>query len=206
MDNNKISSNAMTPSIDELLIQLKNENINTWFDLGLFLDRLKDKKSRAGFKSDYYSFKEMLVKGGIGFLSFYFTIDGVTIEVAKYASALRQLLPGVPLHLIAGGIKPESEHILSGNFQRHDLAGIKSFDNWDLYKDFFKTKLERGNKKYNALIKEFWDQVLLLTETLADCIEKNNITLLYLLNVCSNPGNVSLALATVLVRNIGASR
>ena len=189
----------MTPSIDELLSRLKNENINTWFDLGLFLDRLKDKKSRAGFKSDFYSFKEKLVKGGIGFLTFYFTIDGVTIEVAKYASALRQLLPGVPLHLIAGGIKPESEHILSGNFQRHGLGEIKSFDNWDLYKDFFKTKLERGNKEYNALIKKFWDQVLLLTETLADCIEKNNITLLYLLNVCSNPGNVSLALATVLV-------
>jgi len=189
----------MRPSIDELLSRLKSEKIKTWFDLGLFLDRLKDKKSSAGFRPDYYSFKEKLVKGGIGFLTFYFTIDGITIEVAKYASALRQLLPGVPLHLIAGGIKPESEHILSGNFLRHDLPEIKSFDNWDLYKDFFKTKLDRGSKEYNALITKFWDEVLLLTETLADCVEKNSITLLYVINVCSNPGNVSLALATVLV-------
>ena len=127
----------MSSSLDELISQLKDENIKTWFDLGLFLDRLKDKKSRAGFKSDFYSFKEKLVKGGIGFLTFYFAIDGITIEVAKYASAFRQLLPGVPLHLIAGSIKPESEHILSGNIHRHKLPAIKSFDNWSLYKDFF---------------------------------------------------------------------
>jgi len=123
--NKIVPTNTMRPSIDELLSRLKSEKIKTWFDLGLFLDRLKDKKSSAGFRPDYYSFKEKLVKGGIGFLTFYFTIDGITIEVAKYASALRQLLPGVPLHLIAGGIKPESEHILSGNFQRHDLPEIK---------------------------------------------------------------------------------
>lgn len=190
---------AINRSTRELKSQLQKESINTWFDLGLFLDRVKDSKSKAGFKSDFYSFKETLVKGGIGFLSFDFAIDGVTIEVAKYASVFRQLLPGVSLHLIAGDIKPESDHILSGNIQRHELPEIKSFDNWDLYKDFFKTKLERGSKEYNALIIQFWDEVLLLTEVLGNCVEKNNLTLLYILNVCSNPGNVSLALAAVLV-------
>lgn len=197
MGNNTVSTTRSR--IDELLSQIRNEKINTWFDLGLFLDRLKDKKSLAGFNPDYYSFKENLVKGGIGFLTFYFAIDGITIETSKYASALRQLLPGVPMHLIAGSIKPESEHILSGNIHRHEIPEIKYFDNWELFKDFFKTKLQRGSKEYNALIKKFWDEVLLLTERLADCIEKNNITLLYLLNVGSNPGNVSLTLATILV-------
>ena len=105
LDNNKVSTNPLSSSLDELISQLKEENIKTWFDLGLFLDRLKDKKSKAGFKSDFYYFKENLVKGGIGFLTFYFAIDGITIEVAKYASAFRQLLPGVPLHLISGRIK-----------------------------------------------------------------------------------------------------
>ena len=58
MDNKRVSTKNMRPSIQELLSQLKNEPIKTWFDLGLFLDRLKDKKSSAGFKPDYYSFKE----------------------------------------------------------------------------------------------------------------------------------------------------
>lgn len=198
MDKNTAAKRMKSLS-QELVSQLKNESIKTWFDLGLFLDRVKDKKSQAGFKSDYYAFKEKLVRGGIGFLTFYFTIDGITIEVAKYASALKQLLPGIPLHLIAGGIKPESEHLLSGNFLHHYLPQIKSFDNWDLYKDFFKTRLERGSKKYNILIQKFWNETLVLTEALANCIEQNNISLLYVINVCSNPGNVALALATVLV-------
>ena len=190
---------VMTTSISELITQLKSENIQTWFDLGLFLDRLKDRESKAGFQSDFYSFKEHLVSGGIGFLSFDYTINGITIEVGKYASSFRQLLPSVPLHLIAGSIKPECDHILSGNFHRHCIPEIKCFDDWDLYKDFFKTKLERGSKEYNSLILRFWDEVLLLSEKLATCIKENNITLLYLVNICSNPGNVSLALATVLV-------
>jgi len=108
LDKKQASNSAFAPSVKELISQLQNENIKTWFDLGLFLDRLKDKESNAGFKADYYAFKENLVKGGIGFLTFYYAIDGITIEVAKYASALHQLLPGVPLHLIAGSIKPEA--------------------------------------------------------------------------------------------------
>ncbi len=189
----------MTTSINELIGQLKKENINTWFDLGLFLDRLKERPSGAGFQSDFYSFKETLVKGGIGFLTFDFAIDGTTIEVAKYASAFRQLLPSVQLHLIAGQIKPESEQILSGSFHRHAMPEIKSFNDWELFEGFFKTRLERGSEEYNRLILQFWDEVLFLTEKLATCIEENNINLLYLINICSNPGNVSLALATILI-------
>ncbi len=189
----------MTRSISDLLKQLNSEKIGTWFDLGLFLDRLKDKKSQAGFSGDYYAFKEKIVKGGIGFLSFAYSIDGITIEVSKYTAAMRQLFPGVPIHLLAGEISPESNNVLDTQLQRHVIPAIKSFDKWELYQDFFRTKLERGSKEYNALIKKFWDETLLLTEKLARKIKENNITLLYLLNICSNPGNVSLALASVLV-------
>ncbi len=189
----------MNYSIEELITQIKNEHVVTWFDLGLFLDRLKDKQSQAGFSGDYYAFKEKIVTGGIGFLSFAYSIDGITIEVSKYTAAMRQLFPGVPIHLLAGEISPESGNVLDERLQRHVIPEIKSFDKWDLYQDFFRTKLERGSKEYNALIKKLWDETLLLTEQLARQIKENNITLLYLLNVCSNPGNVSLALASVLI-------
>ena len=189
----------MNDSINELITRLQKEQVATWFDLGLFLDRLKDRPPRAGFNGDYYAFKEKIVRGGIGFLSFVYSIDGITIEVSKYTAAMRQLFPGVPIHLLAGEITSESANVLDPQLQRHVIPEIKSFDKWELYQDFFRTKLERGSKEYNALIAKFWDETLLLTEKLARQIQENKITLLYLLNICSNPGNISLALASVLV-------
>ena len=76
---------------------------------------------------------------------------------------------------------------------------MDGFDNWSLYEDFFKIRMERGSPGYNALIGKFWNEVLNLVKKLGDYIEENNISLLYLINVCSNPGNVSLALASVLI-------
>ena len=57
---------------------------------------------------------------------------------------------------------------------------MERFDDWDLYKDFFFTKWERGSKEYNALIIKFWKQVLNIVEELGTYIENNNIKLLYL--------------------------
>ena len=39
---------------------------------------------------------------GIGFITFAFDIDGVSMEVAKYARCFEAISPGVPIHCIAG--------------------------------------------------------------------------------------------------------
>ena len=182
-----------------MMRSLNQQQINTWFDLGLFLDRLKEAEPQISVDNNYYDYREKLVKGGIGFLSFYYFIDGITIELSKYIKSIRQMLPGVPVHLIAGGITPQSDNILSQDYQQCVIPEIKSFDSWELYHKFFKTKLERGSKEYNELIKKYWRETLELTRLLGECIEKNNINLLFILNVCSNPGNLSLSLSTVLV-------
>jgi len=180
------------------MTSLHREQINTWFDLGLFLDRLKDKPSRAGFSGSYDDFKQEVNKGGIGFVTFYYAIDGITIELEKYTSALKKILPEVPVYFIGGEVRSEAWNSNEPNIDTCIFAEIQSFDHWELYQDFFKTKLKRGSKEYNALIIKFWEEVLLLTEKVGKCIEQNNIQLLFVVNVCSNPGNVALALATVL--------
>jgi len=189
----------MSISSRQFIAALKKENIETWFDLGLFLDRLKEKKSVAGIEGDFYKFKESLVRGSVGFLSFYFGVDGLTVETGKYINVIKKVLPGVDIHLIAGEIKPESKSIFEGDIKKYELTEIKSFDDWELYKYFFRTKLERGSEEYNYLIKEFWDEVLLLSDKLSKYIDRNKIKLLWILNVNSNPGNISLALALVLI-------
>ncbi|MGI9530985.1 phosphodiester glycosidase family protein [Lutimonas sp.] len=188
-----------TMKIDEVLKGLRKEQINTWFDLGLFLDSFKEKKPHASFKGDKAAFDQHLEKGGVAFVTFYFTIDGITVETEKYAKIFKRIYPDIPIHFIAGEIKEEADELIPKDAFKKVIPQMEAFDAWPLYKDFFKIKMERGSDSYNELIGKFWREVLVLVEALGRYIEENDISLLYLINVCSNPGNVSLALATVLI-------
>ena len=185
--------------IDTILREFRKHEIRTWFDLGLFIDRFKEKHSKAAFKEDLDAFDGHLETGGIAFITFYFAIDGITVETEKYAKTFKKIYPNIPIHYIAGEIKPEADELIHKDAFKKVIKEMDGFDNWALYDDFFKIKMERGSTEYNALILKFWDEVLVLVEKLGRYIEENNITLLYLINVCSNPGNVSLALAAVLI-------
>ena len=188
-----------TGKITNILKVLNNEKINTWFDLGLFIDRFKEENSKSAFKGGTNSFDTHLENGGIAFLTFYFTVDGITVETEKYAKTFKKIYPNIPIHFVAGEIKQESEGLIPKYAFKKVIPEMEAFDAWPLYDDFFRIKMERGSKAYNDLIGKFWKEVLVLVEKLGTYIEENDISLLYLINVCSNPGNVSLALATVLI-------
>jgi len=185
--------------IERVLTRLNSEKINTWFDLGLFIDRFKEEDSKSAFKGDAQSFDAHLRRGGVAFITFYFTIDGITVETEKYAKTFKTTYPNIPIHFIAGEIREEADELIPGDAFRKVIPEMEGFDAWPLYKDFFKLKMERGSQAYNDLIGKFWKEVLVLVEKLGTYIEEHDISLLYLINVCSNPGNVSLALATVLI-------
>ncbi len=82
--------------LDELLSKLNAETIDTWFDLGLFLDRLKEERDFPPMQlnGSFDDLKEELRCGGIGLLSFHYMVDGVTVEAEKYASLLKRNIPG----------------------------------------------------------------------------------------------------------------
>lgn len=188
-------------TVDKMLSLLKEEKINTWFDLGIFIDRFRETKPLPAvrYNGTFKEFKRNIVDGGIAFITYLYSVDGVTIEVEKYAKLFRKILKGVKIHYICGKFYPESFKLIDQRTIKHEIPEMRGFDDWKLYKDFYFTKLERGGKKYNELILKFWEEVLLITEKLGTYIEKNNINLLYLINVCSNPGNVSFTLATILI-------
>jgi glycosyltransferase involved in cell wall biosynthesis len=187
-------------NVDSLLDLLRSEPIHTWFDLTLFIDRFREKRGvpSAEFPGFFEDFRESILRGGIGFVNFDFGIDGVTMEAVKYAKSFQRILPGVPVHFIAGEFKAAGAHLLE-NYERFTVPQMSGFDRWPLYKKFFQTKLERGSPAYNSLIHKYWDEVLDITEHLGRYIEERGINLLFLLNVCSNPGNVSLSLAMVFL-------
>ncbi|NOY38583.1 MAG: hypothetical protein GXO83_13535 [Chlorobi bacterium] len=188
----------------ECIREIKTEKILTWFDLGLFLDKLREDNNFPAFqyngnKKDFY---RDLSDKEIAFMTFGFSVDGVTNEIIKYIQSFEILLDNPKIHLIGGEFKADAQKILNQNLKKYVIEEAKGFDDWSLYKLFFYTKLDRGSTTYNRLIKQFWKETQIIAEKLANYIEKNNIGLLYIVNIASNPGNVSLALATVLVTEI----
>lgn len=187
--------------VDRLLAFLRGELIETWFDLGIFLDRFKEDQDYPAIQREgnYEDFKEEIRTGGVAFLTFHYMVDGVTIEVDKYASLMRRNIPGVPIHYIAGKIHSKTAPFIQKDYAQKVIPELAGFNEWELYNDFYFTKLERGGPVYNDLIKLFWKQTLLIVEKLGSYIEEQGINLLYVINVCSNPGNVAYALALVLI-------
>ena len=185
--------------IKKVLEELRSEKIDTWFDLGLFIDRFREKKLQSPYRAEIKEFDAALERGGMAFITFYFTIDGITVEAEKYAKTFKNIYPNIPIHFIAGEIKQEADELIPKDALKKVIPEMEAFDAWPLYDDFFRIRMERGSPEYNELIIKFWKEVLVLVEKLGSYIEDNEVSLLYLINVCSNPGNVSLALATILI-------
>ncbi len=188
-------------SINNLMALLRAENIKTWFDLGLFLDRIKengivDSVDSSSNRIDNYRIFE---NKGIAFITYHFSIDGVSVEVKKYAELIKRDIPNANIHYISGIFKSEAEKLIPGFVERKEIPEIQGFDDWTLYEKFYFTQFERGSARYNSLITEFWEETLGIIQKIGDYIIENNIRLFYLINVASNPGNVSLTLATVLL-------
>ena len=156
--------------LDELLAFLKKKDIQTWFDLGLFMDQFREEKEYPPirFTGSYDDFKEHVRKGGIGFLTFHYMVDGVTVEVNKYASLMRRNIPGAPIHYIAGTIDSKTAPLINEEYQKHVIPEIAGFDEWELYRSFYFTKLERGSEPYNELIIQLWDKPLLSLKSWVD--------------------------------------
>lgn len=189
------------PDIETLLGALKKEKIRTWFDLGLFIDRFREEHEQQdrSVPERFEDFTGRMGKGGIGFVTFHYMVDGVTVEIGKYASQFEKLFPGIPVHYIGGRFRNKSETIIPGKYKKHRIFELAGFNEWNLYEPFFMQELERGSDSYNALIVAFWEQTLRILKKLGSYVREQGIEVLYVVNVCSNPGNVSAALALVLL-------
>jgi hypothetical protein len=79
---------ALKLSTDNLLSILKNEKINTWFDLGIFIDRFKENKDlpTANFKGSFEKYKEQISEGSMAFITFQYSVDGVRQEISTAIS------------------------------------------------------------------------------------------------------------------------
>ena len=138
---------------------------------------------------------------GVAFVTFAYDIDGVSMEIAKYAQCFESLLPGVPIHCVAGNFGDKVDAVLEPSWHRFELPGADGWDKWDdgqWFARLFYEDLPSGSEMSSELAHEMWRQALLLAEQLVHYIEEHDIGLLFAVNTNSNPGNVAFGLAIVL--------
>ncbi len=182
---------------------LQSANTSNWTDITNILQQFRSKSQN----SLTLHFNELikLAANGTAFYTFEFGIDGVSIEISKYAQALETLYQDqgkCAIHLIAERFHPEANFILDPRWSRYQIEGINGWAKWDDGKWFqmlFYEDMPNGSSKSDMLAREIFTQAVKIAQSLFQYLFENHIYLLIPVNVASNPGNMAATLALILV-------
>ena len=185
------------------LEQLEQLSVTSWEDLGSALSGLGSAGTpRAGAE----------LSRSVAFATFDYGIDGVSIEIGKYARCLEALASeqGVTpaIHLIGGDFHPQADSVLSKRWLRCRLQNANGWAKWNggaWFEKLFYEEMAEGSTASTLLATEIWRQALELTRSLREYLHEHDIRLLVVVNVNSNPGNLAYALALVLASELSGT-
>ncbi|MBN2556471.1 MAG: glycosyltransferase family 4 protein [Anaerolineales bacterium] len=186
----------------KLMKTIGSAMIAEWGDIHAVLSALKQEKDPGSMSWDH--FREE-VTGGIAFITFDYGIDGVSIEIAKYASALEGLLGpegASRLHFIGGDFYTQAEAVLKPTWKRFRINGMNGWSKWNdgtWFSGLFYEEMPAGSSVSGYLAEQIYLQAVKIARTLGLYVLENDIRLLIPVNIHSNPGNIALALATAFV-------
>ncbi|MCF7792286.1 MAG: glycosyltransferase [Victivallales bacterium] len=193
------------PNTDDFNKFLDKPEISSWNDISSMLDKVKT-ISRQN-RSEFTGTSLETLKSGISFITFDYGIDGVSIEIEKYALCLEKLFKdkldlNIPLHFIGGDFHDKADTVLKPRWNRFRIPDMNGWSKWSGGKWFaklFYENMPEGSEISKTMSKEIWKQAVCFARQLSDYLQKNGIKLLIPVNICSNPGNPAIALAIVLV-------
>ncbi len=196
---------AKTELLAKMRSDLSQVNIKNWDNITSAITAQKNNSPEVVHSSDKTFLKN--IKKGIAFITFDYGIDGVSIEIEKYANCLERLFMDedddtVSMHFIGGDFYDKADTVLKLYWKRYKIAGMNGWSKWDSGKWFSKLFYEdmpEGSKISDNMAKEIWDQALHFADLLGEYLVNNNISLLIPVNICTNPGNPAITLAVVLV-------
>ncbi len=145
------------------------------------------------------------ISKGIAFVTYNYGIDGVSIEINKYAKCLEDILAacgGCRLHFIGGDFYDKADTVLEKEWGRFQLDGANGWSKWDGGKWFSKLYYEDmkdGTEESDQMAGEMWKQGKDFAIKMGKYISENDISLIIPVNICSNPGNFAFGLAIALV-------
>ncbi|RLD66188.1 MAG: hypothetical protein DRI95_07235, partial [Bacteroidetes bacterium] len=186
--------------------KLEKFNPQNWKDIDDILMQIK-KPSKSAPESVTNSFPEE-IKNGIAFITYDYGIDGVSIEMSKYAMSLQNFVfknTEPQIHFIGGDFYQQADTIIKPEWKRFKLTGSNGWGKWEnafWYNQLFNEEMPQNSKKSDNLAKEIWKQAVSLSKRLGRYLAENNIHLLTPVNICSNPGNLALGLCIPLVTEL----
>jgi len=187
--------NRSVASLDELA----DRKVESWDDIHAVLDGFQAKTGAAP-ERDAPS-----LAGGVAFLTFDYGIDGVTMEIAKYASCLEQELRNRGfepiIHCIGGEFQASADQILADRWRRKRIDQANGWSKWRggiWFDRMFRAEMPAGSVESCEVAREVWRQAVGFARELAEFLVQSGAGLLIPVNVNSNPGNPALALAAVL--------
>jgi glycosyltransferase involved in cell wall biosynthesis len=194
--------------LTDFLEKLNSFKVDTWRDISNILNGFKSKYNKTGTNKDSNYLKE--IESGISFITFDYGIDGVSIEIEKYALCLEKLFKGknntnVPLHFIGGDFHDKADTVLKSRWHRFQIPNSNGWSKWSDGKWFSKLFYEdmpEGSEVSELMAKEIWKQTVDFSIQLGGYLIENDIKLLIPVNICTNPGNPAIALAVVLVTEL----
>ncbi len=186
---------------ESALQRLESLQIGDWADIDQALDTLP----RQPVASDTSRLLDPAADLRVAFATFDFGIDGVSMEIAKYATCLEKLKRShgaeCQIHCIAGDFYPAADHVLRSHWRRRRIAGCNGWAKWGdgrLFDRLFAEPMKEGSSASGEVARAVWSEALSIARMLSDYLAKRDVELLVTINVHSNPGNLSYALALVL--------
>ena len=190
----------------EMMKKLKNYDPKNWTDISLGLADIKENAPPVKrFSRDEFFEK---VRTGIAFWTFDFGIDGVSIEISKYAQCLYDILSDekkAVIHYISGDFHPQADNIIKPEWKRYRISGVNGWSKWNRgiwFEKLFYQDMKENSKISHKMAFEIWNQAVNLAKKLGTYIAENEISLLIPVNVNSNPGNIATGLCTILVSEL----
>lgn len=185
--------------------ELQNVKINNWQDISSFLYSI----SKSNPKLKIHDFNK-LPANGIAFITYNYGIDGVSIEISKYARCFERTFSSqeselIPIHLISGGFLEHSDSIIKSRWRKFEIPNFDGWDKWDKGKWFAKLFYEdmpENSEISNSLAKEIWKQATKFAKYISNYIAELDIKLIIPVNVCSNPGNLASTLAITIASEL----
>lgn len=195
---------SQSSQTDARLREFADLEVRSWHDIHDALNELPP----AGRSVEHPALIERAARG-IAFLTFAYGIDGVSMEIAKYAACLETLLGRVgstpTIHCIGGHFSASAAHVLLPRWHRHVIQEANGWSKWHggrYFERLFRADMPAGSEASAEMAGEIWRQAVGFARELVHYLTSREVGLLLPVNVNSNPGNPALALAVVLASEL----
>jgi len=194
----------LTPLLTQMTATLRAAEVTDWSDISLQLETLRQTEVKSPWPS-----AKLAARSGVGFVTFDYGIDGVSIEISKYADCLESLFSdkdnALPVHFIGGDFYPQADSVIRPQWRRFEIDGANGWSKWEDGKWFsrlFYEAMPQDSNESREMAREIWSQAVRIATELGGYVAAGNIGLLIPVNINSNPGNPAYALGMVLASEL----